>query len=91
MKTTLYIQNLKCGGCEATIIDKLSSLKNISNISINQKYDTVTFEQKTIQDIKIVKKALSKLGYPPYGEQNNLGRKAKSYVSCLIGRTYHED
>jgi len=91
MKATLYIQNLKCGGCETTIINKLSSLKNINNISIDQKYDTVTFEHKTIQDVEVVKKMLSKLGYPPYGEQNNLGRKAKSYVSCAIGRIHHED
>jgi hypothetical protein len=29
---------------------------------------------------------LSKLGYPVEGEQNPLLRKAKSYVSCAVGR-----
>jgi copper chaperone CopZ len=90
MKTTLYIKNLKCVGCETTIIDKLSDLKNISAISIDKKHDAVTFQHKTTQSINEVKKVLLKLGYPPYGERNNLGRKAKSFVSCAIGRL-HQD
>ncbi len=90
MKTTLYIQNLKCGGCEKTIINKLSCLKNIENVSINQEYATVTFEHKIPQEIKTVKKELSKLGYPPFGEKNNSFKKAKSYISCAIGKTHKQ-
>lgn len=86
MKATVYIQNLKCGGCEATIIDKLSLLKNISEVSIDQKHAIVIFNYKTEKDLVMAKKTLSKLGYPPFGENNNLSKKAKSYVSCAIGR-----
>lgn len=86
MKTTLYIQNLKCGGCETTIKNKLSELKSISNISFNFQYATVTFEHENKEDIDNVKQLLSKIGYPPFGEKNNLGKKAKSYVSCATGR-----
>jgi copper chaperone CopZ len=86
MKSTLYIQNLKCGGCEATIIEKLSKLKNITNVSVNQQYDTVTFEYMESSDLELVKKELSKLGYPPFGEKNSLPKKVKSYISCAIGR-----
>lgn len=86
MKTTLYIQNLKCGGCETTIKNKLSELKNISNISFKFQYATVTFEHKNKEDVEDVKQLLSKIGYPPFGEKNSLVKKAKSFVSCTTGR-----
>ena len=88
MKTILYIQNLKCSGCETTIIKKLSELSNISNVSIDILHTTVKFDYKTKSDVDLVKKELSKLGYPPFGEKNNMVKKAKSYVSCAIGKTH---
>ena len=86
MKTTLQIQNLKCGGCEKTIINKLNSLKNISNVTVDQVNLSVAFQFVVNKDIDIVKKILSKLGYPIIGEKNNLSKKAVSYVSCAIGK-----
>lgn len=86
MRAIVYIQNLKCGGCEATIVDNLSRLKNIKGISVNIKFATVSFEYGTISDLAIAKKELSKLGYPPFGEKNSITKKAKSYVSCAVGR-----
>jgi copper chaperone CopZ len=88
MKSTLYIQNLKCKGCEATIINTLSKLNNISNVLVDLQRNEVKFDYKTKEDIENIKKELSKLGYPPYGEKNNLVKKAKSYVSCAIGKTH---
>jgi len=85
MKTTLYIQNLKCGGCEATVINRISALKGISNISIKLQYGTITFEHETNEDIVEVKQILSRIGYPPFGEKNDLGIKVKSYVNCATG------
>lgn len=86
MKTTLYIQNLKCGGCETTILGRLAELTGISDISIDQDYDTVSFSYDSEEAIDNVKDTLSRLGYPVFGESNTLGRKAKSYASCAIGR-----
>ena len=91
MKTELNIQNLKCGGCEATIIKRLSELDNIHNVFVDHAFATVAFQHKTDQDIKLVKSLLLKLGYPPHGEKNDLRSKAKSYVSCAIGRMNKED
>ena len=85
MKTTLYIQNLKCGGCEATVINRISALKGISNISIKLQYGTITFENETNEDIEEVKQILSRIGYPPFGKNNDLGIKVKSYVNCATG------
>ncbi len=86
MKTTLQLQNLKCGGCETTIFDKLSEITSIKNITIHQENNTVNFEYNSPNDIEIVKTKLLKLGYPAVGEKNSLRDKAKSYVSCAIGR-----
>ena len=81
MKTTLYIQNLKCDGCENEVINKLSALKDISNITIKLQYATVTFEHETKEVADNVKQMLSQIGYPSYREQSSLGNKVKSYMS----------
>ncbi|MFH4963998.1 heavy-metal-associated domain-containing protein [Gaetbulibacter sp. M235] len=83
MKTTLYIQNLKCEYCEETILKKLSKLKHISNISIKRQFATLTFEYQTLEDLILVKKTLSKIGYPPFGERNNFLTKTKSFLHRL--------
>jgi len=86
MKTTLYIQNLKCGGCERTIIKKLSSIGGIENVSIHHEDASVSFKYKVDDQIEIVSDTLSRLGYPVRGHKNNFVKKAKSYVSCVEGR-----
>ena len=86
MKTTLYIQNLKCSGCALTIINRLSALKHITNIAIKLQYATVTFEHENKADIEEVKHLLSKIGYPPFDEKNSLSKKTKSYMNCVTGR-----
>ncbi len=86
MKTRVAIQNLKCGGCESTIVKKLHMLEGIKDITINTDDCTVSFSYETNDGLETVQKELSKLGYPLVGDKNDLGRKAKSYVSCAIGR-----
>ncbi|MDG1730348.1 MAG: heavy metal-associated domain-containing protein [Algibacter sp.] len=75
MKTTLYIQNLKCGGCETSVINRISALKGISNISIKLQYGTITLEYETNKDIEAVKHVLSRIGYPPSEEKNEIIEK----------------
>ena len=86
MKTTIQIQNLKCHGCASTINNKLSGLDNINDVSVDVDNDTVSFEYDSEKTLEIVKNELYKLGYPLVGEDNKLPTKAKSYVSCAIGR-----
>ena len=86
MKTTVQIQNLKCNGCASTINNKLSGLKDINEVSVDVENDSVSFEYKTKENLETVKKELHNLGYPLVGEDNKLQTKAKSYVSCAIGR-----
>ena len=85
MKRTIKIQNLKCGGCANTIITRLSALKGVTNVSVCNDTKRVSFvsEEKYLQKVY---ELLAKLGYPIVGESNPLTKKAKSYLSCAIGR-----
>lgn len=86
MKTTIPIQNLKCGGCANTITKGISAIDAIKNVSVNVDDNTVTFSYETEEQVNEVKNKLKSLGYPVDGEANTLGDKAKSYVSCAIGK-----
>lgn len=86
MKTTLYIQNLKCGGCANTITKNIALLDAITDVSVNVEESSVAFGYPTEEKLIEVKEKLKALGYPEDGEANSLGSKAKSYVSCAIGK-----
>jgi copper chaperone len=86
MKTTLKIQNLKCGGCAHTIISKLNGLKGIQNVSVNIETNTISFDNELPNEIETATTLLSQLGYPVDGDANSIGKKAKSFVSCAVGR-----
>ena len=86
MKTTLEIQNLKCGGCANTITNKLSDLDNINDVIVNNENNTVSFNYINDTHLANVKTTLAKLGYPVIGDKNALTTKAKSFVSCALGR-----
>ena len=85
MTTTLYIDNIKCGGCASTIQKKLDSMDQISDASINIKEGKISFESLDENAKVEVLSALKKLGYPERGTGNTLDN-AKSYVSCMIGK-----
>ena len=86
METTIQIQNLKCGGCANTITKNIVVLGGITNVTVNVEESTVTFNYETEAQLAEVKEKLKTLGYPEDGATNSLGSKAKSYVSCAIGK-----
>lgn len=86
MNTTINIQNLKCGGCVNTIKKNLAKLEAITEVTVNVEESTVSFAYPTEEKLMEVKEKLKTLGYPEDGEANSLGSKAKSYVSCAIGK-----
>ena len=86
MKNTLSIQNLKCGGCANTIITQLSKLDGISEVTIDNETSEVSFNSISENEIEIVKDKLAHLGYPIVGDSNSIPTKAKSFVSCAVGR-----
>ena len=85
MKTIIHIENLKCGGCAATIKKGISKINSVETVEVDEETSEVTIFHKedVIQEIK---EKLIGLGYPESGEKNTIMHKAKSYVSCALGR-----
>ena len=83
--TVIKIENLKCGGCAATIKKGLLSIENVDEVVVDVENDTVSISSKNVL-IDLIKEKLSKLGYPEVGDKNTLVHKAKSFVSCAVGR-----
>lgn len=87
MQKSFEVQNLKCGGCANTITKKLS--KNYDNVTVDPESKTVSLELEEGQE-EAVKNELKELGYPVVGEAmgffESTGAKAKSFVSCAIGK-----
>ncbi|WP_299125932.1 heavy-metal-associated domain-containing protein [uncultured Tenacibaculum sp.] len=85
MKQEVYIENLKCGGCANTIVNGVSSIKGVDNVAVSVDNSLVTFVSNEAT-LGLVKEKLSKLGYPEVGADNTVLHKAKSFVSCAVGR-----
>lgn len=79
----LKVVNIKCGSCENSIKIALEK-KGLRSISVDHTCQEVGFEGDKEAAIKI----LDKMGYPIAGseEAEKFSKKAKSYVSCMIGR-----
>lgn len=85
MTQNIQIENLKCGGCAATIIKGLSAIDGVSEVNVDVEKSTVSFDAND-DKLNEVKEKLSKLGYPEEGDKNTVLHKAKSFVSCAVGR-----
>lgn len=86
METKVFIQNLKCNGCANTIVSKLSALHDVADVVVNVEENSVQFSyidelayENALEQLKI-------LGYPEQGEENSFTTKAKSYMSCAVGK-----
>lgn len=86
MRTSIIVQNLKCGGCAKTITSKLSEINNISEVAVDNMTSTVSFRAQSSEDALNVKEKLKILGYPSIDDQNSVITKAKSFVSCATGK-----
>jgi copper chaperone len=78
------VENLKCNGCAGTIQKGLNAIDGVSDLSIDIETKIIAFnsDEKLIETIK---QKLGKMGYPEKGTGTGL-QKAKSYVSCAIGK-----
>ena len=85
MKTEIQVENLKCGGCAATIKKGLLTIDGIQEVEINVEKSVVTITSE-VESIELIKEKLSKLGYPEVGDKNTIVHKAKSFVSCAVGK-----
>ncbi|MGL1887462.1 MAG: heavy-metal-associated domain-containing protein [Reichenbachiella sp.] len=85
VEKTIEVDNLKCQGCAGTIIKKVSAMIGVEGVEVDVDSSAVTvrFDNTVLVDDIFAK--LSSLGYPENGTTNSI-QKAKSYVSCAIGK-----
>ncbi len=86
MKTTIEIVNLKCNGCVNTVKKGLLNLDGINEVDVDLDHSKVIVPTKDEKILELVKKKLSKMGYPEIHDANTAIHKAKSFVSCATGR-----
>ena len=89
MKSIIYIDNLKCGGCASTIKKELSQLNGVKDVKVNNDENSVEVETEEVFNLSTIKEKLLSLGYPEKDSVEGfkkLTANAKSYVSCAIGR-----
>jgi len=89
MKKTFEVENVKCGGCANTLKTKLK--ENFGEVEVDlevmPRKITLEINDDQFEDLKI---QLRGLGYPLSSDElstlQNVGVKAKSFVSCAIGK-----
>jgi copper chaperone len=84
----VHVENIKCGGCEKSIIKGLTSIEGLSNIVIDRDLQLVKVTaDESLREVIAAK--LKSMGYPEYGSVSGFEAglaNAKSFVSCAIGR-----
>jgi copper chaperone len=89
MQHIIQVENIKCGGCMNSIKTALKNIEGVEFVTIDKESDTIQITGlATLRDTLVNK--LAQLGYPEQGN-NNLLYKAKSFVSCAIGRMQTAD
>jgi len=79
----IQVVNIKCGGCANGIKSRLTGA-GFRSIDVDVENQKVSFQG----DTEKAKRILSSMGYPEAGskEAEKVLKKAKSFVSCAIGR-----
>lgn len=89
MQKTFQVSNVKCGGCATTLKEKLFERFGDVDVNLNKEPREITLDIEEEQ-IEELGKALKKLGYPfssdEMGFAESTSMKAKSFVSCAIGK-----
>jgi copper chaperone len=84
----VHVENIKCGGCEKSIVKGLESMEGVSNIVIDREQQLISVNADESLRAELVAK-LKSMGYPEHGTVSGLDAgltNAKSFVSCAIGR-----
>lgn len=84
----IHVENIKCGGCEKSIVKGLSEINGVEQLSVNRDTQTISYVGDPSTREAVVAKLLA-MGYPEQGSVSGLSAglaNAKSFVSCAIGR-----
>lgn len=80
----IFVENIKCGGCINSIKTALMKLNGVSEVQVQKEEDLVSISGHNFNEKEVLEK-LAALGYPEKGN-NSLMNKAKSMISCAVGR-----
>jgi copper chaperone len=84
----IEIDNLKCGGCEKSIVKGLSVMLEVSDLVVDREHQVIRFSGAA-SDRDVVVQKLRSMGYPEKGTIAGVDAglaNAKSFVSCAVGR-----
>lgn len=88
MNMIIEVENIKCGGCASSISSKMKSLPGITDVLVDIEAGKVSLQGELSRRDDYAN-TLASMGYPEVGTLEGLqsaGAKAKSFVSCAIGR-----
>lgn len=89
MIQTFQVQNVKCGGCASTLKNKLLDTFGEIEVDLTKEPREITLDIDEEQ-VAVLAEKLKSLGYPFVGENmgfiDSTSAKAKSFVSCAIGK-----
>jgi copper chaperone len=88
MTWTIAVENIKCGGCANTISKALLAVNGVAGVDVDREKGEIRVDGDGASRDAVVQR-LRQLGYPEVGAVSGLGSaaaKAKSFVSCAIGR-----
>lgn len=88
MAYSISVENIKCGGCANSIRNRLLDDGLAQAVEVDIEQGVVTLDGDPAGREQVVA-ALTRLGYPESGSVEGLRAataKAKSFVSCAIGR-----
>lgn len=96
MTISIEVENIKCGGCANSITKKLEQIEGVKQVNVLIEEGRVICATEFVNDeiqAAICAQLLS-MGYPQKGSVEGLkaaGAKAKSMVSCAVGKIHSTD
>ncbi len=89
MKHLFEVENVKCGGCANTLKKALLDDFGEVEVDLETMPRRITIEAEEVDEEKL-KTKLRSIGYPLSSDElstlQNVNAKAKSFVSCAIGK-----
>jgi copper chaperone len=92
MVLEINVENIKCGGCANSIRKKLLLENSVNSVDVDVDNQRVIVDAPQ-SALELLKFKLHSMGYPERGTSHGLDAaktKAKSFVSCAIGRMSDE-
>ena len=93
MSLSIQVENIKCGGCANSIKKGLMDEAGVSTVEIDIENGMVSIDGENL-DRDAIAEHLLKMGYPESGSVEGMKAataKAKSFVSCAIGKVSSDD